>query len=225
MTEAAPAPARSCRNSRRPSNVGASPRVFYPAWPLIFERPRAICARPVSPLARHRSIVHLGYLGAWRGVCCPEPVVLIVYGDEASLNCGRSSFRTVRDLQFLDDAVYMVFDGILADTKRPADLFVGRAFGKQLKDFDLARGEIGSHHALRETSGDITWDVPSPGVHSTDRFHHLPQACVFEQIAVRACLHSSVDVFVGLKARQDDDPGIVRGSLHSHERVNSTHSV
>src|SRR5882757_4613018 len=134
---------------------------------------------------------------------------LIIYRDEASLNCRSSGLGTVRDFPLLDHAVDMILYCILTDSQRMADLLVGRSLGEQLEDFNLARGKIGPHHALREAGSYVARDIFFPCMYSADRFHHLLQASVFQQITLRTGLHRTIDVFVRLKAGQDDDPGVV----------------
>ena len=93
------------------------------------EGPRTCLSCPCSSSLFNRQSPHLAdpprsFPGVENIVQHPS---LIIYRDKASLNSRSSRFGTVRDFQLLDDAVHMIFYGILADSKRMADLLVGRS--------------------------------------------------------------------------------------------------
>ena len=62
--------------------------------------------------------------------------------NDSALNGGGDSFGTIRDPQFSQDALQMVFGRVFSNREDVRNLFVGKSLGELIQDLYLARREI-----------------------------------------------------------------------------------
>lgn len=75
----------------------------------------------------------------------------------------------VVDVEFLEDAADMLFDGVFGDTEVGCDFFIGIATGDKGKDFEFAWGDVGPGETLLESGGDIGRETLVAGGDGADR--------------------------------------------------------
>ena len=109
-------------------------------------------------------------------------------------------------------AVHVIPNRVAADSQSAANFLVGEPAGQHLQNFQFARCKICAHQAFGESRCDVAGEVTPARVNSVNGLHHVGLRGSFQKISLCAGLHRTMDIFVGLKAGQDDraDMNVIR---------------
>ena len=111
----------------------------------------------------------------------------------------------VVDVEFLEDAADVFFDGVFGDAEGGGDLFVGIATGDEGEDFEFARGDIGSGEAFLETGGDVGGEALAACGDGADGLEEIGAGGGFLEVAERTGAEGAMDFFVAGEGGEDED--------------------
>src|SRR5690348_1493774 len=112
----------------------------------------------------------------------------------AALDGDGDGFGAVGDVEFSENALQVVFDGVAGDFQDVGNFLVRQAFGHLFEDLEFARGEVLEKIAGGKTRGDFLGDPALAGGDGADGGNQFIAGRVFQHVALRAGLHGAVDV-------------------------------
>ena len=111
----------------------------------------------------------------------------------------------VVDVEFLEDAADVLFDGVFGDAEGGGDFFVGVATGDEGEDLEFAGGDVGSGEALLEASGDVGGEALATGGDGADGFEEIGAGGGLLEVAEGASAKGAMDFFVAGEGGEDED--------------------
>ena len=118
----------------------------------------------------------------------------------------QGQFQAVRDAEFVEDVVEMVFYGLLADEEFFADFFVAKALGDELHDFFFAiaeerlfaaRAGFGRfRECLHDLGGHAIVEPNFAGENAVNTFYEKIGRGLFENNAARTETHGANNVAI-----------------------------
>ena len=128
-------------------------------------------------------------------------------GDEAEADGFGGGLGAVVDVEFLEDAADVLFDGVFGDAECGGDFFVGVATGDEGENFEFAGGDVGSGEAFLESGGDVGGEALVAGGDGADGLEEIGAGGGFLEVAEGTGAEGAMDFFVAGEGGEDEDAG------------------
>src|SRR5215213_4958211 len=141
--------------------------------------------------------------------------------NDAALEGASGGLRAIGHTEFPEDVVDVALDRGFADAQRARDLLVRLTLHDFLKHLELSIRELRGVHPFRESFSNHWWQTTCARVDLPDGVLELFEKHVFQQVALRAGLQRTVDIFVAIVSGKNDNARVgkftanLRDCLHA----------
>ena len=135
--------------------------------------------------------------------------------DQAMVDRVEGEFQAIRDAEFVEDVVQVIFDGLLGDEKLLADFLVAETLGDELDDFFFAVGEqrlfaaragLGRfRESLHDFGGHAIIEPNFAGVNAVNALYEQVGGGLLEDHAASAEAHGADNVAIIFRGGENDD--------------------
>ena len=133
---------------------------------------------------------------------------LISEADDSAAEGGGDGVRAVGDLEFLQDVLDVGVHRRLSEIHAVSDLFVAQSGSNHLQDFNFTRGEDGAGQIRGDPGAHFRRDIALARGDGTNGADQLFAHHVFEEVALRAGIDCTVNLFIARGAGEHDKAGV-----------------